>query len=209
MASNKIKNTDDYERLVPFFINNGLEFSEEDEVPTDIVSCYVAEFGDGACGSGEQTRVNLSKNVSDNNERRAPVECVERMECAGFTEKYSNNAKQLSDCSDGVKVCCRSDNIAGAAVLALREGKFICDGIATDERVRGMGLGKALLDMLISDVKERSGNALFLVARAPEFFAKYGFVSVPRNDAPNFFECFTCPQYKETCFPEVMRLGIN
>jgi N-acetylglutamate synthase-like GNAT family acetyltransferase len=147
MSNNIIRKTDDYESLVPFFIENGLEFSDEDEVPTDIISCYVSEFADG--------------------------------------------------------------NIAGAAVLALREGEFICDGIATDERVRGTGLGKALLKILVSEVNERAGGALFLVARAPEFFAKYGFVSVPRDTAPNFFECFTCPQYGKTCFPEVMRLNID
>jgi N-acetylglutamate synthase-like GNAT family acetyltransferase len=143
----EIKKTDDYERLVPFFIENELEFSEEDEVPTDIISCYISEFPE-------------------------------------------------------------TSDIAGAAVLALREGEFICDGIATSEDARGTGLGKALLETLVHDVRERGGNSLFLVARAPDFFAKYGFVPVPRDSAPNFFECFTCPQYNKTCFPEVMRRDI-
>ncbi|MDR2609952.1 MAG: GNAT family N-acetyltransferase [Clostridiales Family XIII bacterium] len=139
----EIKPTDEYERLVPFFIAQGLEFSEEDEVPTDIVSCYIAEYPD--------------------------------------------------------------TTIAGAAVLALREGEYICDGIATDEAARGAGLGRALLETLLADVRARSGGKLFLVARAPGFFAKHGFTPVPRAAAPNFFECFTCPQYNVTCFPEVMR----
>ncbi|MDR1068574.1 MAG: GNAT family N-acetyltransferase [Clostridiales Family XIII bacterium] len=145
-----IQQTDDYERLVPFFIENELEFSEEDEVPTDIVACYAAEFPDD-----------------------------------------------------------KTHRLAGAAVLALREGEYICDGIATDERARGAGLGAALLDTLIEKVRSLGGASIFLVARAPGFFAKHGFVPVPRASAPNFFECFTCPQYGVSCHPEVMRLDIG
>ena len=37
-----ISETEDYEKLVPFFIENELEFTEEDaeEVPTDVVRCW-------------------------------------------------------------------------------------------------------------------------------------------------------------------------
>ena len=47
---------------------------------------------------------------------------------------------------------------------------------------------------------------MYLVARAPEFFRKNGFVTIPREEAPNFFECLTCPQYGKTCHPEVMKI---
>jgi GNAT superfamily N-acetyltransferase len=157
-----IKPTDDYERLVPFFIANGLEFSEEDEVPTDTIACYIAEYSDATRGA----------------------EAPDILPAAPTTG---------------------AERIAGAAVLALREGEYICDGIATDESARGTGLGKALLETLIDEVRARGGTTLFLVARAPAFFAKHGFIQIPREAAPNFFECFTCPQYKTTCYPEVMK----
>ncbi len=32
--------TKDYEKLVPFFIENELEFSEDEPVPTDVVKCW-------------------------------------------------------------------------------------------------------------------------------------------------------------------------
>ena len=37
-----IAETDDYERLVPFFVENDLEFPEEDDIetPTDLVQCW-------------------------------------------------------------------------------------------------------------------------------------------------------------------------
>jgi N-acetylglutamate synthase-like GNAT family acetyltransferase len=96
--------------------------------------------------------------------------------------------------------------LAGGAILALREGEFICDGIATAPSLRGEGIGKQLLDLLIDEAKSRGGDKLYLVARAPGFFAGQGFEVVPREGAPNFFECFSCPQYGISCHPEVMRL---
>jgi N-acetylglutamate synthase-like GNAT family acetyltransferase len=143
----RVSVTEDYEGLVPFFIENGLEFSEEDEVPTDIVKCWKAEDADGG--------------------------------------------------------------LAGGCVLARREGEFICDGIAVAPPFRTGGLGKRLLDALIAEVRDRGGERLYLVARAPGFFARIGFIPVERAAAPNFFECFTCPQYGKTCFPEVMKLELG
>jgi N-acetylglutamate synthase-like GNAT family acetyltransferase len=109
-------------------------------------------------------------------------------------------AWRADDTSDG--------RLLGGCVLALREGRFICDGIATDPSVRGEHLGEALLKQLIDEVRARSGTEVYLVARAPGFFAKYGFEVVSRADAPNFFECFSCLQYGVSCHPEVMRLTL-
>ena len=151
MINFKIRETKDYEKLVPFFIENELEFTEEDmeEVPTDIVKCW-----------------------------------------------------EIVDKTDG------KDQLIGGFVLAKREGEYICDGIAIDPEWRGTRLGKALLDRGIEEVREQGGSRMYLVARAPEFFRKSGFVTVKREDAPNFFECLTCPQYGISCHPEVMRLDI-
>lgn len=141
-----IKVTDDYASLIPFFIENELEFTEEDavEVPTDIIKSWEALNEEGV--------------------------------------------------------------LVGAAVLARREGEYICDGIATDPSMRSMGLGKILIDKLIEETKSMGGNSIYLVARAPGFFKKIGFQTIKRDNAPNFFECSSCPQYNIKCFPEVMVL---
>lgn len=146
MSDLKIATTKDYDSLVPMFIANRLEFSEEEPVPTDIVRCW-----------------------------------------------------QLTD---------DSGRLQGGAVLALREGRFIVDGIAVNEQYRSSGAGRQLLEHIISAVRQLGGSSIFLVARAPGFFRKSGFVTVDRADAPQFFECFTCPQYGKECRPEVMRLDI-
>ena len=144
-----ISETEDYEKLVPFFIENELEFTEEDaeEVPTDVVKCW-----------------------------------------------------QITD-ADG--------RLVGGFVLALREGEYICDGIAIDNSLRGTGLGSELLKLGLEETVKRGGERMFLVARAPEFFRRNGFVTVPRQEAPNFFECLTCPQYGISCHPEVMRIDFE
>ena len=144
-----INETDEYEKLVSFFIENELEFTEEDaeEVPTDLVKCW-----------------------------------------------------QITD---------EDENLLGAFVLAKREGEFICDGIAIDEELRGTGLGTKLLRLGLEETIKLGGTRMYLVARAPEFFRKNGFVTVPREEAPNFFECLTCPQYGVSCHPEVMRIELT
>jgi ribosomal protein S18 acetylase RimI-like enzyme len=96
--------------------------------------------------------------------------------------------------------------LIGGCVLALREDSFIIDGIAMEPEYRKLRLGKKLLGLAVGEAKSRGAGEMFLVARAPGFFRKQGFVTIPRGDAPNFFECFTCPQYNRECFPEVMRL---
>jgi N-acetylglutamate synthase-like GNAT family acetyltransferase len=151
----QIRETIDYRPLIPFFIENELEFEEGEEYAGDeIVQCWRAdEFpGDEAAPAGSR--------------------------------------------------------LVGGAVLAKREGEYICDGIAVAPEHRKDGLGKKLLDLLLAEVKKRGATEVYLVARAPGFFAKSGFVAVPRDRAPEFFECFTCPQYGKTCHPEVMRLTL-
>ncbi|WP_027399267.1 GNAT family N-acetyltransferase [Anaerovorax odorimutans] len=149
--------TNDYEKLVELFIKNDLEFSVNDEVPTDLIKLWKAQ-------------------------------------------KIIENKDQ---CNSYIAF------LIGGCVLAKRQGEYIIDGIAVEPEYRKSKLGKSLLEKAIDEVKKLGGKQLFLVARAPEFFRKQGFVTVERNDAPNFFECLTCPQYGKDCFPEVMKLEIK
>lgn len=140
----RMQETDEYERLVQFFVENQLEFDGDEEVDTDIIKCFKVTHGD--------------------------------------------------------------DHLVGAAVLAKREGQYIIDGIAVEKIYRKMKVGEILLKKIIGEVRKREGDSLYLVARAPEFFKKYGFATVNPDDAPNFFECKYCPQYRVDCHPEVLKL---
>ena len=46
MLRMKMRKTDDYEKLVKFFVENRLEFDGDEEVDTDIVECYEIVHGD-------------------------------------------------------------------------------------------------------------------------------------------------------------------
>ncbi|MEG1583671.1 MAG: GNAT family N-acetyltransferase [Anaerovorax sp.] len=152
----KITVTQDYEKLVTLFVNNELEFSLNDDVPTDLVKLWKAQ-----------------SIIPD------PQAC--------------NSYIGL---------------LVGGCVLAVREERYIIDGIAVEAPYRKFQLGKQLLALAIAEVKALGGKELYLVARAPGFFRKQGFVTIPREEAPNFFECATCPQYNVDCFPEVMKLTL-
>ena len=136
-----------YPKLIPFFIENDLEFTEDEPVSTDLIQGW-----------------------------------------------------ELIRTED--------EHLVGACVLAKRQGEFIIDGIAVDKEFRDIKAGKLLLDQAISEVKKRAGTSIYLVARAPEFFRKAGFKNAAKEDAPNFFECLTCPQYQVSCFPEIMKLEV-
>jgi N-acetylglutamate synthase-like GNAT family acetyltransferase len=101
-----------------------------------------------------------------------------------------------------------SDKLVGAIALGYRQEEYIIDGIAVEETYRKTNIGKTLLDEAISLVKERGGKRIYLVARAPGFFRKSGFATIPREEAPMFFECLTCPQYGVDCHPEVMLMEV-
>ena len=150
-----IYETEDYAGLVKLFIDNGLEFSENDEVSTDLVKCWIA----------------------------------------------SPSSVSRDDGADA--------DISGGCVLALRQGRFICDGIAVNPSGRGQGLGRRLMALLTDEAKAQGADALYLVAREPDFFSALGFINTPREEAPVFFECFTCPQYEVSCRPQVMRLMLG
>ncbi len=100
------------------------------------------------------------------------------------------------------------DAFAGACTLAFRQGDYIIDGIAVEERFQGQMVGTHLLESAEAEVLERGGRVLYLVARAPEFFKANGFEIVGREEAPEFFECAGCDQYRRTCFPEVMKRNL-
>ena len=142
-----MRSTDEYERLVRFFVENQLEFDGDEEVDTDIEKCWKITQGD--------------------------------------------------------------DYLVAGCVLAKREEEYIIDGIAVDKVMRKTGMGKILVDKVISEVKKLGGERIYLVARAPGFFRKLGFEAIAPSEAPNFFECKQCPQYQVSCHPEVMKLEIE
>ncbi len=104
------------------------------------------------------------------------------------------------------KVTQEPDFLVGGVILAMREGEYIIDGIAVDTPMRKSGIGKIMIKKAIEEIKSRGGSRVYLVAKVPAFFERLGFSTVKNETAPRFFECGQCPQYRISCFPEVMKL---
>lgn len=100
-------------------------------------------------------------------------------------------------------------DIVGAIALSLTEGEYVISGIAVDPIYRKMKLGKMMLEKIITKTLEMGADHIVLVARAPEFFKKFGFEQVPKSEEPAFFSCVGCPQNGTSCFPEVLKLQLK
>ncbi len=93
--------------------------------------------------------------------------------------------------------------VAGSSITK-RKGYFIFNDIAVDEAYRGIGLGKVLFDITMDKIRALGGSPIYLTARAPKFFAKYGFTYLEKDDVPDVFSCLGCKQLGKTCHPEFM-----
>lgn len=143
----KMQSTKEYDRLVRFFIENGLEFDEGETDTAEILHCWKITQG-------------------------------------------------------------TADHMVAACMLVLREGNYVIEGIAVEEPIRKMGLGKILMNKAMEEVKQLGGKELILMARKPGFYTKLGFSTVKPSDAPPIFDCLGCPQYGVDCFPEIMKKEI-
>ncbi len=106
--------------------------------------------------------------------------------------------------------CWKAEDLEGrlisGCVLAMRGGEYIIDGIATEPEYRKEKIGGKLLELALEEVRSRGGKEVYLVAKAPGFFRKHGFQDIPASTVPDLFDCYSCPQFQKTCFPEVMKL---
>mgnify|MGYP002514586648 CR=1 FL=1 len=146
----KMKETDDFKGLLPFFIENGLEYSEDEEAPEGLVQCWKVVHGD------------------ENDE-----------------------------------------HLTAGLVLSKRAGEYVIDSVGVSKLFRKFKIGKILMDKAIKTVIEKGGKRIYIVAKVPEYFKKFGFVPIKREEAPDFSECFSCEQFGNGCDPQVMRLDLE
>lgn len=146
--------------------------------------------------------VSFKISVTDDYQKLVPFLIANELEFSEDDPAPENLVKcwEITDKDDGALI--------GACILAKREGEFIVEGIAIDARYRKGKLGRLLINRGIEETLKCGGRRIFLVARAPGFFRKQGFVTVSEADSPDFFECLDCPQYGKSCHPEVMRFDL-
>lgn len=83
-------------------------------------------------------------------------------------------------------------------------GEYVLRCIAVEEAYRGKGYGRRLVETLMEEAGKRGAEKIWLTAKVPDFYKKFGFHIVSREKAPFTTKCGECPQYHNGCDSEVM-----
>ena len=98
----------------------------------------------------------------------------------------------------------RNGQLAGGVSIEKKEGYFVIGDIAVEASMRDENIGSLLLATAMEKIYELEGEEIFLVAKAPKFFERYGFTYLTAEEAPAIFNCSTCDQRGTSCNPEFM-----
>ena len=135
----------------------------------------------------------------------------ERLVQFGIKQGLEYDEDEIRDYSDIVgawKITQPGDFLIGGCMLAKEEGHFVIKAVAVDPVLRKFGLGRILVKKAMEKARELGAEEVILIGRAPEFYRKLNFETVEPEDSPLEFECLECPQYRVSCFPEIMRKSI-
>ena len=106
--------------------------------------------------------------------------------------------------------CCKDvDNIIAGSSITFRKGNYILNDIAVAEEFRSMNIGESLLAVTEKEIEKLGGKTIYITAKAPGFFAKYGYEYLDEKDVPDIFVCFDCKQLNITCNPKFMIKKLN
>ena len=101
--------------------------------------------------------------------------------------------------------------LIGGAELCFKAGVYVLQHIAVYDEFKGQGYGAELLRTVEDEVRSllgESGNSdreMWLCAKVPEFYKKYAWSEVSRQEAPDFTSCFECEDFGITCKPSIMK----
>lgn len=143
--------------------------------------------------------VNYKISVTDEYERLVEMFIRHDLEFS-FDEPLSTDLVKCWKAED------ENGRLISGCVLAMRGGEYIIDGIATEPEYRKEKIAGTMLELALEEVRNRGGKVVYLVAKAPGFFRKHGFQDINAAEVPDLFDCYSCPQFQKTCFPEVMKL---
>ena len=101
--------------------------------------------------------------------------------------------------------------LVGAIVLERDDGLDVVNWLAVDAEFRGRGLAGRLYAELEREARRRGVRRLWVTARAPEFFARQGFVPLATGpESPQLLRaCAACRQYGRTCRPQALHKDIG
>jgi amino-acid N-acetyltransferase len=91
---------------------------------------------------------------------------------------------------NGAVIACGALHLYGSHLAEVRS-------IAVSQDRKGQGVGSQLIEALLREADEHQTEQVCLFTRAPEFFAKLGFVAVPHQSLPDkiYKDCQSCPMF--------------
>jgi len=71
--------------------------------------------------------------------------------------------------------------------------------LVVDDRFRGQGLGRLLVDACIEEAREIGLQRLFVLTYIPDFFEKTGFKFIEKSELPQkiWVACYACVKFPE------------
>ena len=100
-------------------------------------------------------------------------------------------------------------SIAGGVSIEYKGGHYVIGDIAVREDLRDEDIGSLLLARAMEKIYELGGDEIYLVAKAPKFFEKFGFTYLTPEEAPPIFNCSNCEQRGVRCYPEFMTFSFE
>jgi GNAT superfamily N-acetyltransferase len=93
--------------------------------------------------------------------------------------------------------------MVGTVALRLWRGMALVSWMAVDERRRGRGVGRLLLQAVEAEAVGRGETRIWATARAPGFYFANGFVPTGDSSESRLLlgPCLECPQYGNGCTP--------
>ncbi len=112
------------------------------------------------------------------------------------------------DAPPAMITCWRAEDATGSLLGGIsiehKGGEFVIGDIAVREESRKHKIGALLLKTAMERIADMGGERIYLVAKAPKFFEKFGFTYLTPEETPNIFNCKTCDQLNVSCHPEFM-----
>jgi amino-acid N-acetyltransferase len=92
-----------------------------------------------------------------------------------------------------------SEVAAAGALKIFWEDLAEIRSLAVDEKYRGQGLGRELVDACFREAMELGVKKVFVLTNTPEYFSRLGFYSVDRKDLPQkvWSDCLKCPKFPD------------
>jgi len=137
--------------------------------------------------------------------RQAGLDDVREMQrlINSYAEEGRMLARSLGELYENVRdhfVAVEDGRVVGCAALAIVWDDLAeVKSLAVDRDLSGRGVGSRLVEACIAEARSMGVERIFVLTYVPQFFRRFGFAEVDRNQLPHkiWAECIKCPKFPE------------